>query len=284
MAAIGVDFSNAKNGWRVGATVMQPLNWSVAILLFLAILQLLLPVIGQLFVAAGWSFDLASAGMDQEAIMQNLGSNTEFIKAIAMATFMALIPTSILTTWLAYRGAGWKGGDRQQAMAFYMPELGWLGWLAVVVGFVVLVGGATVLIRYVSGNMENVGEVEKIVQMLSTDPRAKILVPLAIGLFGPVAEEFIFRGPFFSRLLATRLAMIGTVVLTSLLFSLMHVTYFSQGFSAGLIALTPLFFMGLVLGWLRLKFGSIWVPIACHCAWNLMACVALFNTQLPGVT
>jgi len=62
----------------------------------------------------------------------------------------------------------------------------------------------------------------------------------------------------------------------------MHVSYFALGVKEGLVALIPLFIMGLVLGWLRLRFGSIWVPIVCHSVWNLLACFALFNAPVPG--
>jgi membrane protease YdiL (CAAX protease family) len=284
MAMFGADFSNARNAWRESATDAQPVSWAVAFVFLFVILQLGLPAIAQLFVAMGWSLELASKGMQQEDIMKTLTTDTAFLKAVAMATFTALIPTSILTAWLVYRAAGWHGGERQQAMALHFPDLGWLGWFTVIVGFVVMVAGVTVGIRYLSGNLESMGEVEKVVLLLSTDASAKVLIPLAIGLFGPVAEEFIFRGPIFSRLLATRLAMIGTVTVTAFLFSMMHVTYFAQGFQAGLVALLPLFFMGLVLGWLRLKFGSLWVPIVCHCVWNLLASVALFNAPMPGAS
>lgn len=284
MAIFGADFSDARNAWRESATDAQPVLWAVVFVFLFAFLQLGLPAIAQLFVAVGWSFELASTGMQQEEIMKTLTADTAFIKTVAMATFIALIPTSILTSWLVYRAAGWHGGERQKAMALHFPDLGWLGWFTVIVGFVVVVAGVTVGIRYLSGNLESMGEVEKVVLLLSTDPSAKILIPLAIGLFGPVAEEFMFRGPIFSRLLATRLAMIGTVAVTAFLFSMMHVSYFTQGLQAGLVALIPLFFMGLVLGWLRLKFGSLWVPLVCHCVWNLLASVALFNSPVPGAS
>ena len=78
-----------------------------------------------------------------------------------------------------------------------------------------------------------------------------------------MVEEFLFRGPLFSALAQTRIGRWGTVVLTSAGWSLMHMTepYFS-------IAL--IFIMGLVLGALLLRFGSLWVTIACHGVWNLM--------------
>jgi membrane protease YdiL (CAAX protease family) len=279
---LGADFLSARNAGRLSATDMQPLAWSVFIFFMLVLLQLSLPMIGQFLVAISWSFKMAWSGISQQEMMKTLLADPAFTKALAVATFVSLTPTSIFTAWLAYRAAGWRGGDRRKAMALNMPDLGWLGWTVVVVGVVIVVGGLTVLIRYLSGNLENTGEVEKIVQMLSTDYLAMLFVVLAIGLFGPVAEEFMFRGPIFSRLLATPLASSGTVLLTGLLFSLMHVSYFAQGIKAGLVALVPLFFMGLVLGWLRVKFGSIWVPIVCHCVWNLLTCVALFNASLPG--
>jgi uncharacterized protein len=47
------------------------------------------------------------------------------------------------------------------------------------------------------------------------------------------------------------------------------------------INIALIFFMGLVLGGLLLRFGSIWVPVACHCVWNLLTTIMLFNAPLP---
>jgi membrane protease YdiL (CAAX protease family) len=36
--------------------------------------------------------------------------------------------------------------------------------------------------------------------------------------------------------------------------------------------------MGLALSWLLVRFGSLWLPILCHAAWNGLQALALYGT------
>lgn len=77
---------------------------------------------------------------------------------------------------------------------------------------------------------------------------------LFIGLIGPIAEEFLFRGllqGIFSKIFGLGLG----IVIPALLFALFHVD---------LALLAPLFVLGLILGWLRYYFGVLWIPILFH--------------------
>ena len=87
---------------------------------------------------------------------------------------------------------------------------------------------------------------------------------LAVGVLGPIAEELLFRGFLFSRLLRTRLGVIGTVVVLAAVWAAMHVDY-----SAGVIAL--LFVAGVLLGTARFRTKSVIVPVLMHITWNLYA-------------
>ena len=94
-----------------------------------------------------------------------------------------------------------------------------------------------------------------------------------IILGAPLAEELIFRGPLFAALRTTWIGKTGAVVLTAAGWSLIH------GASAPWLFVGIIFVMGLVLGLLLLRFGSLWVTIVCHCVWNSLSSLAIFGTQ-----
>ena len=89
------------------------------------------------------------------------------------------------------------------------------------------------------------------------------------GLFAatvvPFAEELFFRG-LGVRVLAV-LGGGGAVAGTALVFALAH---------GLLVAVPPLFFFALGLGWVRLRSGSVWPGILAHGAYNGLAIVVAF--------
>jgi membrane protease YdiL (CAAX protease family) len=80
----------------------------------------------------------------------------------------------------------------------------------------------------------------------------------------PVTEELLFRGMFLSRL-RERYSPAAAVAGSALCFGVFHILPW-QAMTAGL--------MGLFLGWLLLRSGSIFVPIAAHALFNLLPVVA----------
>ena len=89
---------------------------------------------------------------------------------------------------------------------------------------------------------------------------------LAVTLLAPAVEELTYRGMgiWVLRPYGTVLA----IVATGLLFGLAH---------GLLIGLPILAFFGLVVGWLRIKTGSIYPPIALHAVFNGVALVAAIS-------
>jgi membrane protease YdiL (CAAX protease family) len=81
---------------------------------------------------------------------------------------------------------------------------------------------------------------------------------LVVGLWGPFAEELFFRG-FALAGLRRRFGDRGALVITSALFAVFHIEP---------TIYVPIFFFGIVLGWLYLKTDSIWPPIAAHAVHN----------------
>jgi membrane protease YdiL (CAAX protease family) len=142
------------------------------------------------------------------------------------------------------------------------------GWSALAKSalFLLTSVGLNVAFAKLAAHGGHVGPLQKSAPLLTEAVRlSPIGSLLAIGIVIPVAEEILFRGLLFGALLKYwRTGMVITV--TALLFAAMHME---------LIAYIPLFFLGLVLGWARLRSGSIGLPILIHSANNLLAICAL---------
>ena len=91
-----------------------------------------------------------------------------------------------------------------------------------------------------------------------------LLLFLAISLCAPILEELFFRGYLFNRLRHTKLGFIGTAFITSLLFTLAHITQYS------LPQLSLIMLLALILFWVRERTGSIWLPMLIHFLQNVI--------------
>ena len=115
------------------------------------------------------------------------------------------------------------------------------------------------------------GAVKEAMFDIANEPWLFLLVFPSVAIGAPLAEEVIFRGQLFSALSSTRIGPFGTTLLTALMWSMLHVT--EPWLSIGLI-----FVMGLIFGWLMVRFGSLWLTIACHSLWNgLYSLLIFFN-------
>jgi hypothetical protein len=106
---------------------------------------------------------------------------------------------------------------------------------------------------------------ESMVQAYRTARFVPLLV-LAIVVLAPFMEETLFRGFLFEGILHSRLGRAGAIVLTSLLWSLIHVQYDAYG-------IATIFVSGLLLGYVRLRTGSLYATMFLHGLMNLVATV-----------
>ncbi len=90
------------------------------------------------------------------------------------------------------------------------------------------------------------------------------LLWLAFVVVAPFTEELFIRGFLFQGVVHSRLGPAGAIVLTSVVWSILHTQYDLYG-----IAL--IFLAGLLLGYARLRSGSVYVPVAMHMVQNLVA-------------
>jgi membrane protease YdiL (CAAX protease family) len=89
---------------------------------------------------------------------------------------------------------------------------------------------------------------------------------LAVVGVAPLFEEIFFRGFLFRGLESSRLGAAGTVIVTALVWALVHTQY-------DLFELTIVLAGGLYLGWVRLRTGSARLTYGLHAFWNLVAVI-----------
>ena len=97
-----------------------------------------------------------------------------------------------------------------------------------------------------------------------------ILGLISVIIIAPIAEEFLFRGFLFSQLKRTQLGGWGAVTLSSFLWTIIHFQYES-------LILLVLFIFGIFLGYVRMAYNSLSLPIILHAINNTFAfCMAYF--------
>jgi len=116
------------------------------------------------------------------------------------------------------------------------------------------------------------------------DTRAIVLTHLVVSL----CEEILFRGLMLYALACvwghTRVGLVGSVLLTSLLFAVLHITHvFSHGVSpaSALVLTVQTFVLSIWWGALVLLSGSIWPAVVLHFVVN--AVVALQGLAVPMI-
>lgn len=87
------------------------------------------------------------------------------------------------------------------------------------------------------------------------------LVLAVVGIGAPASEELLFRGFLFSALAASRAGILGASILTSAIWTSLHAGYSLWGLAEVLL-------IGLLLSWLLVRTGTLWVPLACHAVYN----------------
>ena len=87
---------------------------------------------------------------------------------------------------------------------------------------------------------------------------------LAIGVLGPISEEILIRGLVFYKLRQTAIGVVGTIIVTSILWSAMHLQY-------EIVTLVQIFIDGIILGAARHHSKSLWTSSAMHITGNLIS-------------
>lgn len=92
---------------------------------------------------------------------------------------------------------------------------------------------------------------------------------LIVVFLAPVLEETLFRGYLFKALRYSWLGLHGTVIATSVFFTLMHALQYN------LLVMAQLFVLAMILGYARVQTGSLLMPIILHALNNLLAVIVI---------
>lgn len=95
------------------------------------------------------------------------------------------------------------------------------------------------------------------------------LLVFCVCILAPVVEEVIFRGLAFARLSQSRVGVRGAIIITSLVFTLIHTQY-------DVMVLAVLSALAFLLGYVRYKTGNLIYCIALHAQINTLSTIELF--------
>lgn len=96
-----------------------------------------------------------------------------------------------------------------------------------------------------------------------------IMALLAVGIFAPIAEEVLFRGAIFN-LIKDNVGKYVALFVSSILFALIHLNIYQASYTI---------FIGLFLGIIIMKTGSLWLPVIFHIIYNLFGGIFGFFDQ-----
>ncbi|MEW6991907.1 lysostaphin resistance A-like protein [Colwelliaceae bacterium 6441] len=96
------------------------------------------------------------------------------------------------------------------------------------------------------------------------------LLFIVVVVAAPLFEELIFRGFMFKGLQHSPLGITGTIIITSVLFTLIHAGQYD------VFILAVLFPLAVILGLSRYKSGGIYLPIYLHFVNNLYSSIEMY--------
>ena len=183
-----------------------------------------------------------------------------------------LLPTQIAVYVAAYLSLRIVFGLR-----YRKPVLSSLGWCPARFNLLFVGLGGIILAFVVSGlaTLIHTPKVPSPVESLMSSPVLLSLFGVMAVTLAPFFEELLFRG-FLQPLLTRSVGMIAGIVLTAVVFGSLHAPEYSFAWQYAL----AVSLVGVVLGWLRVRSGSIIPCTVMHGAYNSVFVVALFVTKL----
>lgn len=183
----------------------------------------------------------AAAGMEQ--ILQKY---TEHALYLLLVASVICIPVFVLLF----------KADRKREQVIREKETSKTAWIILAVMAVALCFSLNALIGF-SGLDKISGKYQEVAEALYSG--GIFLELIAVGVFGPVCEELIFRGLMFKRLCGY-VKPIVAVLISAVMFGIYHGNIV-QGVYA--------FFLGAVMAFCYLRFQSLWAPILIHVMANI---------------
>jgi len=176
---------------------------------------------------------------------------------IAVGVTFSAVPCTFLLLLILDRLGPERGIDPRTWLALIpVRTTTLLGWLAF----------AFVLLQLADRVTVELGRppVPPVMDTIIETTRYTALLWFALVIAAPVFEEVLFRGFLYEGLRRTRIGAGGTIVATTLLWTLLHVAQYDQYF------LTLIALIGILIGISRERTGSLYVPLAIHGMNNLL--------------
>lgn len=202
---------------------------------------------------------LHSSGLKLSDALEQLGSD-------GLTLSIAIIVSAALCCGLMLLFIKLKGGIRvAEYLAF--KKISWKTILLMIAVFIVMLGASILVGFYTSGGDEQDSSFMLELFRGVWPP----LLWLAVAGIGPFFEEAFFRGFLFTGLEESRLGTVATIIVTSLLWASLHIQY-------SLLGMAEILVMGIILGVVRQKTGSLWSSLLIHVLWNgaALAVTALY--------
>ncbi len=193
-------------------------------------------------------------------------ADPKIVALILGGSMAAQIVATLLLLW----SSKWRGGRVVDTLSLGKPIGGSISYLWAIPAFVVF-GVLSGLVAQWLSPKANLADTQVMLKFAHS-PIWWLLGLVAI-VGAPIYEELTFRGFLFSALAKTSLGVIGTAVITSFLWALIH------GYS--LAGVSTIFMLGLALSAILYRTGSTRVTMACHAAYNSMAFIGALLTP-PG--
>ena len=212
--------------------------------------------VGQM-AAVAWLLVTSKAQLDVATASALLSNGL----AISLSVMMGL-PAVFAALWLATRMA-------RMPFADYLALRGasWRSFLFGALALIVMIGAWDAVSRAM-GREVTPGFMVEVLKSARADNALWLLV-VAFCVAAPVTEEVLVRGFLYRGWSESFLRPVGAIVLSSLVWTAMHLQY--DWFFFG-----EMFSIGLLLGYLRYRSGSIWLTIFVHGLNNLAATVQTY--------
>lgn len=191
--------------------------------------------------------------LTDQTTAENLMYDGDLLSIATFASLAITLPAVFGIIWLK------KSSSFKNYLALKRPSIRESGlWILIMFGWIVLSDGLSLLL----------GKpivVEFMTRSMTSATYPALLI-LAFVIAAPLLEELFFRGFLYRGLCPSFLKTKGTIILTSLLWALIHTQY-------DFYTITSIFTIGILLGAARHKTGSLYIPILLHALINLVASV-----------
>lgn len=212
--------------------------------------------VAQSLVAVGFALAkvVSNPTLDPAMLAESLATNGLVISVSIIVS--AVIGIGIMAVFIRLR----KGATIAQYLALKaINARTFFALMGITVGLLLLLAVAGALLRIPSDS-----DFSFDIYRTSVFPA---LLWIAFIVFAPAFEESFFRGFLFIGLRESRLGAAGAIALTALPWAALHLQYNIYGMAEVLV-------LGVALGIVRLKTGSLWGCLAIHSFWNIIATVA----------